>query len=202
MTITDNRIASPITRDSLKRKRAKENFELVLAREYGPPPSNLLKEIRTGENTTLEEMAARIGISKQALIRVEQGTFDRILPSVLDYYTSNYPYTELLLVDSYEDYQTKQRARHYHYFGPNLEVSLEVHPFRELRLRIDVTATEVAKDLCLPQATLTYFEKKIKHQKSVPKGLVNVFHEIGYTGQQIKGFCRDYETYRLKVLAK
>lgn len=177
-----------------KLRSQREQLSLI-----GPPPTNPLREVRLQESLGLQEMADLIGISKQALIRLEQGTYDTILPVVLEYYRDNFHLSELALMDGYESFQEKQRARHFHYFGPTLvpeALNIREHPLRILRRLINVTPTEVAKDLCLPHATLTYFERKAKQQKSVPKSLINVLHEIGYSTSQINEFHRAYDKYR------
>ena len=167
-------------------------------------PVNYLKIIRERENITLEAMAAKCGITKQALIRVEQGTYERILPSVLDHYVYNLGYSELALVDQYEAFQHLMRGEHKLYFGPNLETNplIDLHPFRQLRGLKDATPTEVAKNLCIPQATIVHWEKHIRQQQSVPKCIVNVLDEIGYKKSQISSLIDSYATYRQAQLGK
>jgi plasmid maintenance system antidote protein VapI len=110
--------------------------------------------------------------------------------------------SELVLVEQYEEYQRLMRERHRLYFGLDLEVEAgkDEHPFRQLRSRIDVTPTEVAKSLCIPQATIVHFEKHVKQQQSVPKCILNVLHEIGYKHEQIINFQNEYKLFRMQSL--
>lgn len=183
-----------------RRTRLKEQIESVRLDKYGPPPVNYLKTLRENEQLTLDELSRRMGISKHALIRLEQGTYESILPAALAYYVTNFTDSELTLVEQYEEYQRLMRNRNHLYFGLDLEIIGAYHPFRELRHRIDVTPTEVAKALCIPQATIVHFEKHVKQQQSVPKCIANVLHEIGYKHEQIMGFVEAYSMFRSKAL--
>lgn len=159
-------------------------------------PLNIIAAIRHSLNLSHTEWAKRIGISKHALIRLEQGTYSEILPVVMEWLLNNTTYTELLLTDSYADFQTKTRALHRLYFGADLKVdSTDEHPLRQLRGSRNLA--ELAKDLCLPYSTLAYFERNYKQQKSVPKNLVNVLREIGYSHQQIVEFRLAYDEFRV-----
>lgn len=188
-----------MNRHTIKEVRRKSELERIRTTTYGPPPDNPVKQFRLLYELTLEELSSLIGISKQALIRTEQGTYDRIPPVILHYLVSLNGHNELELVSLYENYQLKSRARNRCYFGPDLAVDIyKEHPFRQLRSKINVSLSEVAKDLCLPQSTLQYFERKWKLQKSVPKGLINVLRSTGYTKQTVDQFEGDYEHWRAR----
>ena len=184
-----------------RRTRLKSNLESVRLSQYGPLPVNYLKTVREEADMTLEAMSRKCGISKHALIRLEQGTYERILPSVLEVYVRDYVNSELTLVDEYEAYQSAMRERHHLYFGLDLitDPSLPLHPFRQLRNRLEVTPTEVAKALCIPQATIVHWEKHVRQQQSIPKCVANVLNEIGYKHEQILGLVEAYNVYRSQV---
>jgi len=162
--------------------------------------TNPFKQLRESHNFTLELMAAKVGITKQALIRLEQGTFVEPLPTALQYYSSAFPVTEYELINQYEAYQTSQRTKAHRYFGDFKDFHSEIHPMR--LLRGTKNPTQVAKDLCIPQATLTYFERNVVQQKSVPKVILNVLNQIGYTDAEIGYFMEAYEVYRQRTVAK
>lgn len=165
---------------------------------YGPPPINYLRRVREAADLSVQAMADKVGVTKQAMIRLEQGTYQTILPAVLDYYVANYPDSELSLVDAYESFQEQMRKRHFKYFGDDLSTGPadQYHPFIKLRARIGVNPTEVAKALCIPQATIIHFENKPLRQQTVPKIIQNVLKDIGYTSNQIALFESDYTSYR------
>jgi transcriptional regulator with XRE-family HTH domain len=174
----------------------KEALEQIRIDNFGPPPTNPFKRLRG--NLTLEALANRIGVSKQALIRLEQGTFNEPLPNVLSFWVTERGYSELSLTDEYTEYQRLVRARHWHYFGPILhaEFNVETHPFRQLRHNVKVNPSEVAKALCIPQGTLNHFEKKWRTQQTVPKLLVDVLQIIGYPYEDVLLFCSTYKIWR------
>ncbi len=164
---------------------------------------NPFKGLREELGYTLEVMAAKTSLSKQALIRCEQGTYAQPLPALLDYYVNNFGADRYEFSREYEDFQKRTRASNFKLFGDELPslVDYEVysgnqiqHPFRQLRGSIN--PTEVAKALCIPQATITYFEQKPRRQKSVPKVINNVLEEIGYSRTQVQAFNDAYVLYR------
>lgn len=191
-------------RESTLRSR-KPRLKVIKGSKTEPPkPVNILTSIRkTTFQLSHAEMSKRMGISKHALIRLEQGTFDRILPTVLAFMLNNTHYSELLLVDAYEDFQNTVRSRHMRYFdsedSPNQFVfpRADVHPL--VQLRAERNLAQVAKDLCLPYATLRYFEHNYKQQKSVPKQMVNVLKQIGYSDEEIFRFKLAYHEFRVEM---
>ena len=176
---------------------------------FGPPPENPFHSLRVRANLTQSAFAMECDVSKQALIRLEQGTFNGPLPRVVDYRVSYLGYNELQLVEEYEEFQALMRKRHTRYFGNITDLLVRhqnssspiytMHPMRILRGRIN--PTEVAKALCIPQATLVYFERRVVQQKSVPKLLVQVLDSIGYRRKEIETFELAYATYRNDVVA-
>lgn len=158
-------------------------------------PVNPFKRIRERSGYTQEVMADKVGISKQALIRAEQGTYSAPLPALLSFYVNNFGENEYELDREYEQFQHDMRAQNYLMFGQLPDnYYAHVHPFRTIRKNYN--CTEVAKMLCIPQATLTYFERKARRQKSVPKLLVEVLREIGYSHTSIVKFDQAYQAHR------
>lgn len=181
-------------------ERALDEEELQRTRTYGPQPINPFTELRQQMDFTVARFAAECDVSKQAMIRLEQGTFNGPLPRVLEYCVKNFSVSELQLTDMYEEFQTQMRKRHKRYFG-DFDVLYgvsNVHPLRALRGKRN--PTEVAKALCIPQATLVYFERRPVQQKTVPKLLIEVMRQIGYTKSEVEYFERTYANYREYVL--
>lgn len=163
-------------------------------------PQNPFKELRESHDLTVELMAKKMGISKQALIRLEQGCYVEPLPTALNYCASAFPVTEYQLTVDYEAYQKLKRQSAHRYFGPivtKLSGAHVIHPMRVLRGTIN--PTQVAKDLCIPPSTLTYFERNVIQQKSVPKVILNVLHEIGYKDHEIETLIMAYDCFRTSV---
>lgn len=189
-----------------------EKAEVLKTRldKYGPAPINVFTRLRltAGPNNSPlshDALSRKIHVSKQALIRLEQGTFNVPLPSVVDFYVARGE-SELRMRDAYEDYQNRMRERHEYLFGDHLEIDLNVddHPFRQLRYGSNppLNPTEVSKSLCIPQATIEHFEKKWRTQKSVPKALVDCLKQIGYTWEQVESFRVAYTIWRVRQLGE
>lgn len=179
----------------IKRKAALNADRLRL---FGPPPINVFKQLRQSLDLSHEQLGLRMLLTKQALIRLEQGTFATPLPTALDWWVSNHGYSHLQLTDAYEGYQEAQRLRHHRLFSDLNASSAKgaKHPLRQLRDASDLTTSELSKSLCLPQATLNHFERKWRTQKTVPKCFTSVLRQTGYTNNEVFAFCRAYEIWR------
>jgi DNA-binding XRE family transcriptional regulator len=162
-----------------------------------------IKDPTTGRHISHAALAKRIGCTKLSLIRLEQGTFNDPLPTVLDYFIKQ-GYNYLSLTDGYINFQHQTRLQNCYLFGTSLtiDVSSPDHPFKQLYTRVHSNPTEVSKRLCIPQATLSKFERDPRGQQSVPKTLINVLPVIGYTDEQISQFLYDYKDWRNRYLGK
>lgn len=167
---------------------------------------NPFKELRESLNLTLEQLALKTALSKQAIIRCEQGTYSQPLPALMSFALSRGE-NEHDFTNRYSDFQYRTRYANAYLFGRTLPNRLEYrvysadnleHPFRTVRGTYN--PTEVAKALCVPQATITYFERKAKQQKSVPKALIEALLMAGYTNNDVSGLVEAYSNYRVVLL--
>ena len=167
---------------------------------------NPFKELRESLNLTLEELARKTALSKQAIIRCEQGTYSQPLPALMSF-AFNRGENEHDFATRYADFQHRTRHANAYMFGDSLPNRLEYrvysadnleHPFRTVRGAYN--PTEVAKALCVPQATITYFERKSKQQKSVPKALIEALLMAGYNNNDVSGLVAAYDSYRVVLL--
>lgn len=174
---------------------------------FGPEPTNPFYDLRTQLGLNLVELSKQALIDRKALSRSEKGMYALPLPSLVDFWVNRGVVTEGELVSDYEIYQLEQRKRHRFYFGPalNVDVSLPLHPFRQLRSQrphmatfnpFPVGITECCESLCLSLDTTQFFEKKFRTQKSVPKNIKLCLNQIGYTSNQIDHFSADYAAWR------
>lgn len=164
-------------------------------------PINPFQYLRVKHHMTHAELAKAMYISKQALIRLEQGTYDVPLPAALNYWTGVHEVSELSIVDAYENFQQEMRRAHVMLFGPDLKVDAErvFHPLGQLRKRAkfgELNQTELAKVLCIGQSTIQRWENYWQQQKTVPRALQQVFVEIGYTNDQVVEFNNLYKQWR------
>lgn len=195
---------------------SKREFALqtYLDDKHGFPPHNPFKVIRHEKGLSLQQLATASGLSKNSIVRAENGTYTNPLGTLVDFWTRRgYPYNELL--ERYEDFQLSMRERANLYFGNSLVVKTDHgtnHPLRQLRtlrpskvdgLPLPVGIEQVSRDLCLPVDTLRRFEFQHVRQKSVPRTLMITLSYIGYSGKQCAEFDLNYRLWRsnnLKVM--
>jgi len=188
------------------------------------PPINVFKQLRLDHGFTQRDLQERIYISKQSLIRLEQGTYETPLPAVLEWWASHvcgapncpanrginpgHPIGELRLRDAYSEFQELTRQRYTELFGKSLCFNDQeygniksgaLHPFRALRSRANYNVTETAKALCVPQATIEHFEKKAKTQQTVPKNIKSALFQMGYKSVDVVALVDAYAEYRSAI---
>ncbi len=160
----------------------------------------IFKTLRLQHNYTLEALAKELRVSKLVLIRLEQGTFSRPITVVMDHWVDNYGVNYKSILDAYDSYRSNQRTSNPRCCGDlRADPSNDVHPLRQLR---NDGPTALSKLLCVPQATLQYFEKKWKRQQSVPKELIAALLENGYKGSEIRHFQETYVIWRNRKLGR
>ena len=188
--------------------RARKLDSEARIRLYGPEPINPFFTLRDNAGLNLGDLSAYTGIDQRALRRCEHGMYTAPLPNLMQYWIKRGTATEGQMAYMYYDYQDAQRARHYRYFGDLLtgpDFDPNIHPFRSLRflrpsmatnLPLPVGLTECCQALCLPLDTVQFFEKKYRLQQSVPKTILNVLNQIGYTRPEITEFEEAYNIFR------
>lgn len=188
----------PMKRQTFKRRSALESLAVDTV-----VPTNPFSAIRAKHDFTVQGFADLCQVSKQAIIRLEQGTFNEPLPSVVDYCTNVLGVNWSDLVGDYETFQHLQRARYPRLFGAiPYDWVADVHPMRWLRGNAPVTPltpTEVAKALCFSQATLVHWERHPKLQQSVPKQFCEILNEIGYSAEEVRRVQSAYKGYRIYI---
>lgn len=168
------------------------------ARRLDSLPQNPIRSNRLALNLSHSDYADLAGISKQAVIRAEQGCYEEIPPSLLRCLMEHSFSSELQARDAYDNYRTEMRRLSQRYFGIIAERDRNplVHPFTFLCLNNKVNPTQVAKDLCLSQATLSHWVKKWRTQQSVPRPFIRCLRDLGYTLVEIRAFELYYRDFR------
>lgn len=191
----------------------------AVQRIHGPAMPNPYRECREHLDLTLMQVASSAGISKQALIRLEQGVPVTPVDAVTLFYLDrreDLNYSDL--VNVYEKFQKEMRYRHSRIFGdiPTLATfaqphNLPIHPF-ELLLTTQWTNpetgehlgplnnTEFAKLLCFPQSVSDHWLNKVNRQQSVPKQLIAVLHQAGYSNDELTVLSNAYTNHRNYVV--
>lgn len=230
MTLASGQLIPTIKMKSRKKVRTKTPITLyreAVTDALGPIPENPLRSLRyngrietstgTGMKTSsfdstvikgrsLSELSGLCRVSKQAIIRTEQGVYPEIPKGILEYLIKQgVPY--LLMVNGYEEFQLAIRRRHFGIFGhTQVEFKLEEHPNKTLRNRwtyptmlpvgFEMNITEQAKLLCISQSVLNHFESHPNRQQSVPYTLNRALSEANYSVAFLEQFSQAYKNHR------
>ncbi len=195
-----------MTRQSLQtRQTARERdnrYEQFISSFAEPYPINPFRVLRMGKALTLTNLAVLCNLSKQTLIRAEQGLFDEPPVKLMEYWLKHGE-NELDLRDRYHDFQLSVRSRHARLFGNSLgkvgHESGDLHPLEWLLTQWvagqPMNLMECAKLLCVSQPLLNNWIKNPR-QLTVPKPLQSALLQNGYSRREIKVFVGAYDTYR------
>lgn len=167
---------------------------------------NPFRKFRAELGLTQLEFGNRCGVSKHAVLRLEQGMYDQPLPSVM----------ELLIANGYDDYEVKQEYVEFqkqtreltprllgHSFNMRLAgCPVGIHPLSHLRHTQGLNQTQFAKMLCISQTVVNNFETKVANQHTVPEQIINALHDNGYTGIETHMLEEWYEAHREHVINK
>lgn len=143
------------------------------------------------------ELADACGVSRQTILRTEQGVYTSLPPSVGEWLVSEVP-------GIYGAYHAWQRAKRKNSYGRLVEPYIyrnSDNPFR--RWRIDsgiLSRMGVCKEFCLHPAVVTKFENTLDHS-SVPDIILDSLRDSGYSETQLTALQTAYIEYRGKTLA-
>lgn len=191
-------------------------LDKLVAFNKGEAVPNIFKELRVASGLSHQKLAQLMNTSKHALIRLEQGLYDRPLPTVVEFWlnegrflpgvkNSEIRITELTLVHGYEEFQDEVRRRSNRYFGHSLSdlvySSVCPHPLIQLEDKARLLGNPhseiaIAKALCVPQSTLNLWKRKFRTQQSVPKTFQSALMQIGYSRFEVKQFNEGYIRWR------
>lgn len=169
-----------------------------------PKNPNPFRVLRLKQGLSQYQLADRAGVSKHAVLRLEQGMYDKPLPSLIDYFldTDTLPYQTL--IQEYSDFQIATREANPRLLGDIAflltQCPVGTHPLTYLRLRNKLNPTELAKRLCISQTIIVHFEKRSIHQHTVPQQLLEALQDADYSEVEIDLFKKSYAEYRQHVL--
>ena len=188
--------------------------EAVLAIK-GAPPKNNFKTLRLAHHLTIKDLTELASLSKQAIIRTEQGVYDDPPEGLVSYWLNKgIGYNKLY--EDYKDFQVNVREQHHKLFGDVSlkDLPLDLHPQAWLRRNwsnppVGGTAgdrvgtmnkTELAKLLCVNQSVVDYFESHVNKQQSVPFKLSYALRDNGYSVTFLEELDEAYAKHRNWVL--
>lgn len=165
---------------------------------------NPFRRLRLSEDLSQHELGKRAGLSKHAVLRSEQGMYDKPLPSLVAYFTEHFDITPSQLNHQYSEFQIATREENARLLGDifNLLDSKpsHAHPLTYLRRIQGMNLTELAKRLCISQSVLDTFEKKPINQHTVPTQLVVALQDADYTEDETNKLCLSYENFRKHLI--
>lgn len=172
-----------------------------------PVPVNPFKQLREKQGLSQYDLACRVKISKHAILRLEQGAYQNPLPSVMEYFTSQFPNLTINgLATQYEEFQIAQRQSNAGLFGPDLIISLSScpvgkHPLTYLITSFGLNTTSTAKALAIAQNVIYYFEHRPVSQHTVPQQLIEALWDADYTEQETDYLKDCYTKHRSFIIA-
>jgi len=160
---------------------------------------NPFKEIRNQLGYSQVKMANKVGISKHAILRCEQGMYTEPLPSYLNWVVNHTTVTRHELLAQYEAFQVQVRESHQLLLGSfdlSPDPPVGTHPLVWLRQRFKFNPTSLSKALCLNQTVINYFEQNPINQRTVPEQLLTALKDAGYPNYDLALFEKWYRDYR------
>lgn len=161
---------------------------------------NPFRELRLRQGISQYDLANRIKISKHAVLRLEQGCYEKPLPSVVEYFTNHYPdISSFSLIRQYEEFQYETRRSNAGLLGDLSTLKdcpVGDHPLTWIRTAHGYNPTSLAKALCISQSTVVYFERRAVHQHTVPNQLLRALHDADYSEQETDYLVEAYFRYR------
>lgn len=144
------------------------------------------------------------GVSKHAILRLEQGMYDKPLPSVVEFVVSNSDLTHYQISEAYTSFQRAVREEDHLIFGA-MALRLQScprgqHPLTYLRNLQGLNQTELCKRLCISQTVINNFELKWQTQHTVPKQLLDALRDNGYHTSALVALEDWYEAFRRSQL--
>lgn len=182
--------------------------------EYGPAPTNPFKELRDRSNLTMQEITEQVGVSRQALIRCEQGTYPTAIERLVNFWCDRGDIGWTELVNTYAEFQTLTRQRHRRPFGsiPDFSVDPNQYSNHPLLVMLDywmlpdgtpngaMNPTEFSKLFCVNQATVDHWLNKVHNQASVPGLILSALKQSGYSVSELTRLEKAYVKHREVVL--
>lgn len=167
---------------------------------YGEIPKNNFAALRENLDLSQQKLADKIGCSKLLILKTEQGTYPEVPPVIMDWWVNQNGMSELILRDTYEEFQQKVRYHYLYFFGDLLPVDINkpIHPLVQLihSSGYDLSINDISKRTCTAQNTLQYWIKKWRTQQTVPKSFAIALLGMGYSVVQVDYFCEQYKAWR------
>lgn len=166
---------------------------------------NPLKVLRTSARLTMVDVANQAEVSRQYVIRAEQGVFascPAILVEVLANHLHELDY--VTIAAQYENWQMLRRKESYGSLSPNFDFHLHIgfdnlnpHPLTHWREHSGITARiQISKLFCVHPALIFKFEEQPWLVTNPPGELMTGLRQAGYTEDMLNHFSEAYALFR------
>lgn len=141
-----------------------------------------------------ERFAKRVGISRIALLRFEQGTIPEPSTKLIPYLPQGLPWEAF--VEDYHQYQIAKREANYGILDPDFEFTSSCHPFDEwLGASNADNLTQVCVALCL-HLPIMYRWVNGPHPALPPDLLLDALDNAGYSKKLISDLVLSYAEWK------
>ena len=163
---------------------------------------NPLRARRLSLGLTQDALARTARLSRQLILRAEQGTYTNIPPRLLH---ALYPTTveRLVAKDLYQEFQTSLRVNAYGQLDPSFDftdVSPKRHPFIEWRISSGLNTIQFCKLFAVQHSIVHRWEDAPPGRNggpvSVPGPVVTALQDAGYPPHVVAGLQQAYAKYR------
>lgn len=167
---------------------------------------NPIKELRLTLGLPQEVMAERMGMTRMALLRYEQGFHSTLSPKVITFFKENDENFTTIdeLIIRYINFQRSSRLSNYGLLDPNIDFSV-YHTGNELthpllywmeNSKEKPNLTQLSKGFCLHHPTMHRFITKPYIAIEIPKCLEDGLKEAGYSISCRTAFHEAYSKWR------
>lgn len=170
-------------------------------------PANPLRQARLEARLSLDQLARKANVSRQLIIRAEQGVYADPPPRLLDVIMDLAAVEVLFGGDRevvyhvYHAFQTATRKANFDRLSKTFDfrsVPVGVHPFVDWRLRSGIRARiGPAKYYCVHPALLHKYEVQPHLVQSTPGDLQRALRESGYSSELLDALEDAYYTYKV-----
>jgi transcriptional regulator with XRE-family HTH domain len=168
--------------------------------------TNPLRALRDAKRLTLEAVYKGTGVSKQYLIRLEQGTYPSVPDNILRYFdiepgTVEYQmfaedYYRYQLTCRHEAFETGLFTEAFPYDDYVRDTDYVQHPFTYWMSLTSTNLTDVCKRLCITQSLIHRFVKEPWVIHRLPLPLVLSLREAGWSESTIEGLETAFGEYK------
>jgi transcriptional regulator with XRE-family HTH domain len=162
---------------------------------------NPLKHTRQLLNLTIDTVASRTQLSRQFIIRAEQGVYSDAPDSLISYYAALMDLDTIEIQQRYFNFQFATRKANYgRLIEPWAFPVGSGHPFINWREFSGVGSTAgICKLFCVHPATMNKFEHRPHLLNSVPEQLTAALLESGYSAETLDLLEIAYSNYKIRL---